>query len=159
MEYVCCGDLLSFVRKRSKLNETTAKFIFRQIIEALQIIHSHNIVHRDIKLDNILIDLQNNIKICDFGVSKQIRKGDVMHDQCGTPAYISPEILKNQGYEGFGVDVWSAGVVLYAMLSGTVPFKANNMNDLHKMIIRGNYPPIKDISDGNITLTQTLLIY
>jgi serine/threonine protein kinase len=148
MEYVCCGDLLSFVRKRSKLNETTAKFIFRQIIEALQIIHSHNIVHRDIKLDNILIDLQNNIKICDFGVSKQIRKCDVMHDQCGTPAYISPEILKNQGYEGFGVDVWSAGVVLYAMLSGTVPFKANNMNDLHKMIIRGNYPHIKDISDG-----------
>jgi serine/threonine protein kinase len=159
MEYVCCGDLLSFVRKRSKLNETTAKFIFRQIIEALQIVHSHNIVHRDIKLDNILIDLQNNIKICDFGVSKQVRKGDIMHDQCGTPAYISPEILKNQGYEGFGVDVWSAGVVLYAMLSGTVPFKANNMNDLHKMIIGGNYPPIKEISEGRLNLTQTLLIF
>jgi serine/threonine protein kinase len=95
MEYVCGGDLLSFVRKRSKLNEPTAKFIFKQIIEGLQYIHSQNIVHRDIKLDNILIDLQNNVKICDFGVSKQVRKGDVMHDQCGTPAYIAPEILKN----------------------------------------------------------------
>jgi serine/threonine protein kinase len=153
MEYVCCGDLLSFVRKRSKLNETTAKFIFRQIIEALQFIHLQNIVHRDIKLDNILIDLHNNVKICDFGVSKIIKKGDIMHDHCGTPAYIAPEILRNQGYESFGVDVWSAGVVLYAMLSGTVPFKANNMNDLHKMIMKGNYPLIKDISEGKHIIT------
>ena len=103
MEYVSCGDLLSFVRKRSKLSESIAKLIFRQIIEALQYIQSQNIVHRDIKLDNILIDLSNNIKvyillikICDFGVSKQIKKGELMKDQCGTPAYISPEILNNQ---------------------------------------------------------------
>lgn len=96
MEYISCGDLLNFVRKRSKLSETITKFIFKQIIEALQYIHSKGIVHRDIKLDNILIDLQNNIKICDFGVSKKIKRGDSMHDQCGTPAYIAPEILKNQ---------------------------------------------------------------
>jgi len=96
MEYISCGDLLSFVKKRSKLTENIAKFIFKQIIEALYYIHSKGIVHRDIKLDNILIDLQNNIKICDFGVSRQIKKGDVMHDQCGTPAYIAPEILRNQ---------------------------------------------------------------
>jgi MAP/microtubule affinity-regulating kinase len=96
MEYISCGDLLSFVKKRSKLSEPMAKFIFKQIIEALDYIHSKGIVHRDIKLDNILIDLQNNIKICDFGVSRQIKKGDVMHDQCGTPAYIAPEILRNQ---------------------------------------------------------------
>jgi len=96
MEYICGGDLLSFVQKRSKINELNAKLIFRQIIEALQYIHSQGIVHRDIKLDNILIDLNNNIKICDFGVSKQVRKGELLHDHCGTPAYISPEILKNQ---------------------------------------------------------------
>ena len=82
MEYVCGGDLLSFVRKRTKLNETTAKFIFRQIMEAIQYIHSQNIIHRDIKPDNILIDLSNNVKICDFGVSKQIKRGETMHDQC-----------------------------------------------------------------------------
>lgn len=109
MENICGGDLLSFVRKRTKLTESTAKFIFRQIIEALQYIHSLNIVHRDIKLDNILIDLSNNIKICDFGVSKYVKKGEIMFDQCGTPAYIAPEILKNNGYEGFSVDFWSAG--------------------------------------------------
>lgn len=98
MEYVSCGDLLSFVRKRSKLSENIAKLIFRQIIEALEYIQSQNIVHRDIKLDNILIDLSNNIKLCDFGVSKQIRRGELMRDQCGTPAYIAPEILNNQVY-------------------------------------------------------------
>ena len=76
MEYICAGDLLSFIRKRSKLTEQTAKYIFKQIILGLNFIHTHNIVHRDIKLDNILIDLDNNIKICDFGVSKKIRKGE-----------------------------------------------------------------------------------
>lgn len=95
MEYVCGGDLLSFVRKRTKLTENIAKFIFRQIIEALQYIHSQNVVHRDIKLDNILIDLSNNIKLCDFGVSKEYKRGELMTEQCGTPAYIAPEILTN----------------------------------------------------------------
>lgn len=147
MEYICGGDLLSFVRKRTKLNEITAKFIFKQIIEALQYIHTQNIVHRDIKLDNILIDLNNNIKICDFGVGKQLKKAEVMYDQCGTPAYIAPEILINKGYEGFGVDIWSAGVVLYTMLSGKVPFKANKMSDLHKIIISGNFTPVENISE------------
>lgn len=69
-----------------------------------------------------------------------------MFDQCGTPAYISPEILKGVGYEGFPVDLWSAGVVLYTMLTGNVPFKANNMNELQKMIIKGSVNPIKEAS-------------
>jgi 5'-AMP-activated protein kinase catalytic alpha subunit len=157
LEYVGGGDLLSFVRKRNKLNEPTAKFIFRQIIEAIQYIHSRSVVHRDIKLDNILIDLSGNIKICDFGVSRQIKKGEIIKHQCGTPAYIAPEILRNEGYEGFGVDVWSAGVVLYAMLSGTVPFKANNMNELHELIMCGNFNSIKDISDEAMSLINSML--
>ena len=146
MEYICAGDLLSYIKKRGKLTEQVAKFIFKQIVLTLQYIHDHNIVHRDIKLDNILIDLDNNIKICDFGVSKIIKNNESMIEQCGTPAYIAPEILLNRGYEGFGVDIWSSGVVLYAMLSGTVPFKGNNIKDLHDLIIKGEYTPIKDIS-------------
>ena len=157
MEYICAGDLLSYIKKRSKLTESVSKYIFKQIILALKYIHSHNIIHRDIKLDNILIDLDNNIKICDFGVSKIIKKGDIMVEQCGTPAYIAPEILKNKGYEGFGVDIWSAGVVLYAMLSGTVPFKGGDLKDLHKLIIEGQYKSIKNISNEAKHLIKCLL--
>lgn len=101
--------------------------------------HSKGILHRDIKLDNILLSAHGEVKICDFGVSKIIRRGEIMTEQCGTPAYIAPEILKDQGYEGFGVDIWSSGVVLYAMLYGIVPFRANNMNELQKMIIKADY--------------------
>ena len=157
MEYICAGDLLSYIRKRSKLNEQIAKFIFKQIILSLQYIHSQNIVHRDIKLDNILIDLNNNIKICDFGVSKKISNNDKMFEQCGTPAYIAPEILKNKGYEGFSVDIWSCGVVLYAMLSGTVPFKGNNLNELHDLIMKGKFNNINDISNDAKHLIKCLL--
>lgn len=89
-------------------------------------------LHRDIKLDNILLTSQGDVKICDFGVSKLVTPGERMTEQCGTPAYIAPEVFKNLGYEGFASDIWSAGVVLYAMLFGAVPFKASNMAELHK---------------------------
>ena len=157
MEYICAGDLLTYIKKRSKLQEPVAKFIFKQIILALKYIHQNNIVHRDIKLDNILIDLDNNIKICDFGVSRIINKNDVMLEQCGTPAYIAPEILLNEGYEGFTVDVWSAGVVLYAMLSGTVPFKGTDLKELNNIIISGKYQPIEDISKEASNLLKNIL--
>ena len=86
------------------------------------------------------------LKLCDFGVSRLLSdpENEVMSEQCGTPAYIAPEIIigcqqEGGGYKGFSPDVWSLGVCLYAMLFGTVPFKANNMGDLHQMIIRGKY--------------------
>ena len=128
---VCAGgDLLNYVRRRRRLKEDLAKCLFKQIIEALSYCHSKSILHRDIKLDNILLDANGRVKICDFGVGKIVKKGEKMTEQCGTPAYIAPEILRDQGYHGFAVDIWSAGVVLFAMLYGTVPFKAPNMTEL-----------------------------
>ena len=126
MEYINGGNLFSFVKKRRKLSEKTAKFLFRQIILGIKYIHEQNIVHRDIKLENLLIDLNNNVKICDFGIGRKIEnKNQLLHDQCGTLMYMAPEILlstKEKGYEGFPVDIWSAGISLYIMLSGTLPF-------------------------------------
>ena len=157
MENISGGDLLSFIKKRTKLNEKICKFIFKQLLQAIKFIHSKNIIHRDIKLDNILIDLNNNIKLCDLGVGKLIHEGEILTDQCGTPAYIAPEILENKGYEGPPVDIWSSGVVLYAMLSGTVPFKANNLNDLQTMIMSGSFKEIPDISKESNDLLHRLL--
>ena len=157
MENISGGDLLSFVKKRTKLNEKICKFIFKQLLQALKFIHSKNIIHRDIKLDNVLIDLNNNIKLCDFGVGKMIHEGEILTDQCGTPAYIAPEILENKGYEGPPVDVWSSGVVLYAMLCGTVPFKSNNLNDLQNMIMAGNFKEVPELSKESNDLLHKLL--
>ena len=130
MEYINGGNLFSFVKKRRKLSEKTAKFLFRQIILGIKYIHEQNIVHRDIKLENLLIDLNNNVKICDFGIGRKLEnKKQLLHDQCGTLMYMAPEILlssKEKGYEGFPVDIWSAGISLYIMLSGTLPFNYKN---------------------------------
>jgi serine/threonine protein kinase len=139
MEYAGGGDLLRLIKRKAKLQESDAKFIFKQIAYGLAHIHCRSVIHRDIKLDNILLDCEKGVKICDFGVSKIIKKGQVIQEQCGTPAYLAPEIIIDKGYEGFFVDIWSLGVLLYAMLCGTVPFKASNLDDLHKLILKGEF--------------------
>ena len=156
MEYIC-GDLLGFIRKRSKISEQTAKIIFKQLIKGLQYIHKKNIVHRDIKLDNVLIDLTNTIKICDFGVSRILQEGDVMYEHCGTPAYIAPEIFKDEGYEGFACDIWSAGVTLYYMLAGVQPFKAEKIEYLKDVIMKGEFDKIEDVSNEANDLIEGML--
>ena len=97
------------------------------------------------------------MQICDFGVSKKVTKGQILHERCGTPAYIAPEILREAGYEGTMVDVWSAGVVLYAMLYGNFPFRANSVEDLEKLILVGNYTLPTDISTEARDLLSKML--
>ena len=156
MEYIC-ADLLSFIRKREKLSENIAKIIFKQIMEGLKYINKKNIVHRDIKLDNILIDLNNTVKICDFGVSKRISENEIMVDHCGTPGYIAPEIYKNKGYEGFQCDIWSAGITLYYMLCGSQPFKAYSLKEMEKKVLKGEYEEIKNVSNEANDLIKKML--
>jgi serine/threonine protein kinase len=152
MELCAGGDLLTYVRRRGCLKEDVAREMFRQACAAIGYCHRKGIVHRDVKLDNMLLDIGEGdqskvtLKLCDFGVSRLLTDplNDVMTEQCGTPAYIAPEILLGcqpggMGYCGFSPDVWSLGVCLYAMLFGTVPFKANNMQDLHAIIVKAKY--------------------
>ena len=139
MEYASSGDLLQLMKKKNKLSEVTARHIFTQLAHGLEFIHSKGILHRDIKLDNILLqesEGEYRAKICDFGVSRFMSEGEVINEQCGTPAYIAPEIIKKKGYKGFSADLWSLGVMLYAMVMGAMPFKANNMDGLHEKIIK-----------------------
>ena len=157
MEYISGGNLQNFVKKRRKLCEKTAKILFRQLIQGIKYIHSKGIVHRDIKLENILLDLNNIVKICDFGVGKLTKKGQKLLDQCGTPVYMAPEIIKGEGYEGFPVDIWSAGVVLYIMLSGNLPFNRDKTHDLQSAIINLPYKKIDNISDNANDLLKSIL--
>ena len=157
MEFIC-ADLLGFIRKREKLSEKISKIIFIQIIQGLKYMHKFNIVHRDIKLDNLLLDLSNTIKICDFGVSKVLKSPDeIMYDQCGTPAYIAPEVFGNSGYKGFSCDIWSLGVTLYYMLKGEQPFKGKNLEELKKNIFGQKYNKIEFISEEAGDLLDKML--
>jgi serine/threonine protein kinase len=99
-------------------------------MQGISYLHANGIVHRDIKLENILLDGHGNVKIGDFGVSKKVAFNEVLFEQCGTPAYIAPEIIREIGYIGYPVDIWSAGICLFAILYGNVPFKANHVSDL-----------------------------
>jgi serine/threonine protein kinase len=88
------------------------------------------------------------VKICDFGVSKIIGRGHFIREQCGTPAYLAPEIIEDKGYEAYFPDIWSLGILLYAMVTGTVPFKAPNLQELHTLIIKSDFNFPSDISES-----------
>ena len=157
MENIIGGNLLQTVKKMTKLTENQSKNIFKQLIETLKYIHSKNIVHRDIKPHNILLTLNNEIKICDFGVGKEILKGTLVNETCGTPAYIAPELLYDKPFDPYKSDIWSCGVVLYFMLTGFVPFKGDNDNQLHNNIMKGIYPIIDNISNECNDLIKNIL--
>ena len=158
MEYINGGNLFSFLKKHRKVSEKTAKLLYRQIILGIKYMHQQGIVHRDIKLENILIDLNNNIKICDFGIGRVLSSPEQpLFDQCGTPMYIAPEILlcsKEKGYKGFPVDIWSSGIVLYILLSGTLPFSFKNSSS---SLSESNESYLSDDNNNNTELQYSII--
>ena len=158
MEYINGGNLFSFLKKHRKVSEKTAKLLYRQIILGIKYMHEQGIVHRDIKLENILIDLNNNIKICDFGIGRVLSSpAQPLFDQCGTPMYIAPEILlcsKEKGYKGFPVDIWSSGIVLYILLSGTLPFSFKNSSE---SISESNESKIDEENNNSTELQYSII--
>lgn len=158
LEYSGGGDLLQFVKTRGKLTESESSQILNQLLSGLKACHDKNIIHRDVKLDNVLIDASYaSVKLCDFGVSRVVTPGQRITEQCGTPAYIAPEIIADRGYEGFPVDIWSLGVLLYATLTGTVPFRAKTMAELHKLILKGRFEIPDCVSDSAAELLRGML--
>lgn len=158
LEYAGGGDLLQLVKSRNFLTESEGKNVFSQVIDAVKACHLKNIIHRDVKLDNLLITTDFTcIKLCDFGVGRSVKPGEKIFDQCGTPAYLAPEIVADRGYDPFYVDIWSMGVLLYAILSGTVPFRAKTLPDLHKLILRCKYEMPDNISEPAKDLIKRML--
>ncbi|KAK9069830.1 hypothetical protein SSX86_010226 [Deinandra increscens subsp. villosa] len=145
MEYVKGGELFAKIAK-GRLKENLARKYFQQLISAVDYCHSRGVYHRDLKPENLLLDENEDLKVSDFGLSalpEQLRNDGMLHTQCGTPAYISPEVLRKKGYDGAKADTWSCGVILYALLAGCLPFRDDNVMNMYKKIFKGEYefPP------------------
>ncbi|EGR30790.1 protein kinase domain protein, partial [Ichthyophthirius multifiliis] len=159
MEYVGKTSLNSFLRQKidKKLDESEVKRLFKQIVQGLDYCHSLNIVHRDMKLENILLDKNQNIKIIDFGFSICAPESSKLKIFCGTPSYMSPEIVSKIEYVGQKADVWALGILLFVMLQGKFPFKGLNNNELFKNIKKGSFQLAYDVSDNAKSLLKNLL--
>ena len=138
MEACTGGNLCSYVKAKKRLSENEAVSIFHQLSMGIEYLHNNRIVHRDVKLENMLFDGSRNVKLVDYGFSVFVsdRKLRVF---CGTPSYMAPEIVRRKEYWGFPVDMWSLGVLFYAMLCGRFPFTAKSYPALYKTIVRGVY--------------------
>ncbi|KAI7851684.1 kinase-like domain-containing protein [Circinella umbellata] len=157
MEYVEGGELFEKIKQRHRLEEPLAKRWFREIIEAVYYIHKNGIVHRDLKPENVLIDKYQKIRICDFGFGKFCERQQVLNTYCGSPFYAAPEMVTATPYRGPPVDMWSCGVILFAMLAGTLPFQGNDMPQLFRRINNGAYTMPQHISREAADLINRLL--
>lgn len=154
------GELFTRVESRGKLPEETARKYFRQLISALRYCHSRGVFHRDLKPENILLDENGDLKIADFGLgslSGLTHSDGLFHTVCGTPAYVSPEVLAQKGYEASKVDVWSCGVILFVLCAGYLPFNHPNLMTMYRKIYRGEFRLPKWISPGLRSLICKML--
>ncbi|KAL3528975.1 hypothetical protein ACH5RR_008297 [Cinchona calisaya] len=145
MEYIKGGELFAKVAK-GKLKEADARKYFQQLISAVEFCHSRGVFHRDLKPENLLVDDDENLKVSDFGLSalpEHLRNDGLLHTQCGTPAYVAPEVLRKKGYDGAKADIWSCGVILYVLLAGFLPFQDENMMKMYRKIFKAEFefPP------------------
>ncbi|CAF2106184.1 unnamed protein product [Brassica napus] len=185
LECVTGGDLFDRIVSKGKLSETEGRKMFQQLIDGISYCHNKSIFHRDLKvcvyknivcnihshtcsdtkvyvlkLENVLLDANGHIKITDFGlsaVSQHFREDGLLHTTCGSPNYVTPEVLANKGYDGAASDIWSCGVILYVILTGCLPFDDTNLAVLCLKIFKGDPPIPRWLSPGAKTMIKTML--
>ncbi|KAG0483582.1 hypothetical protein HPP92_011666 [Vanilla planifolia] len=142
LDFAKGGELFDRVSSAGRLSEDLSRRFFQQLVAAVGYCHSRGVFHRDLKLENLLIDENGDLKVSDFGLSAlpdQIGADGLFHTLCGTPAFVAPEILAKKGYCAASVDIWSCGIVLYVLVSGYLPFNDPNLMSLYRKIYRGEY--------------------
>lgn len=156
-EYVSGVQLLDLVLTRGPLSEKTARRFFRQIASAVSYLHNNCIVHRDLKIENILVDEHGSVKIIDFGLSNFFDKTRFLSTFCGSLYFAAPELLRGIRYIGPEIDVWSLGVVLFVLLHGRVPFDDAEVSGLHAKITQAQYEVSKKMSKPALALIHGMI--
>jgi len=158
MEYASSGELFDHIVSSSRLKEKEACSFFQQIVAGIEYIHKLNVVHRDLKPENLLLDHNNKLKIVDFGLSNTYKPNEELKTACGSPCYAAPEMIAGKKYAGLKVDIWSSGVILFAMICGYLPFEDPNTGELYKKILACTYKTPKFISEEAKDLLRSILI-
>ena len=158
MEYVKSGELFDYIVEKGRLVEDEARRFFQQIISGVEYCHRNMVVHRDLKPENLLLDSRGNIKLADFGLSNIMRDGHLLKTSCGSPNYAAPEVISGKLYAGTEVDVWSCGVILYALLCGSLPFDDENIPNLFRKIKNGLFNLPNHLSPHSRDLISKMLI-
>ncbi|KAI0988813.1 hypothetical protein GJ496_002846 [Pomphorhynchus laevis] len=157
IEYVSGGELFDYIVKKGKLTESEARKFFQQIISGVDYCHRHMIAHRDLKPENLLLDSHGNVKIADFGLSNMMADGEFLQTSCGSPNYAAPEVVSGELYAGPEVDIWSCGVILYALLTGSLPFDDENVQVLFRKIKTGLFPVPEYLNSRAVDLLRRML--
>ncbi|KAK7328565.1 hypothetical protein VNO77_22676 [Canavalia gladiata] len=160
LEYVNGGELFDKIACKGKLKEAEGRKMFQQLIDGVSYCHNKGVFHRDLKLENVLVDAKGNIKITDFNLCalpQHFRADGLLHTTCGSPNYVAPEILANRGYDGATSDIWSCGVILYVILTGYLPFDDRNLAVLYQKIFKGEVQIPRWLSPGAQNIIKRML--
>nr|XP_041632010.1 5'-AMP-activated protein kinase catalytic subunit alpha-2-like [Drosophila kikkawai] len=157
MEYVSGGELFDYIVMHGKMQEHQARRFFQQMISGVDYCHRHMIVHRDLKPENLLLDHNMHVKIADFGLSNMMLDGEFLCTSCGSPNYAAPEVISGKLYVGPEVDIWSSGVILYALLCGSLPFDDDHVPTLFRKIKSGIFPIPKHMNMQVLNLVCQML--
>lgn len=158
-EFAKNGEMFDHLTSSGHLSESEARKKFWQILSAVEYCHSHHIVHRDLKTENLLLDASMNIKLADFGFGNFYKSGEPLSTWCGSPPYAAPEVFEGKEYEGPHLDIWSLGVVLYVLVCGSLPFDGPNLPTLRQRVLEGRFRiPYFMSQDCEILIRRMLVV-
>ncbi|XP_035925163.1 serine/threonine-protein kinase SIK1 [Halichoerus grypus] len=157
-EFAKNGEMFDYLTSNGHLSEHEARRKFWQILSAVDYCHSHHIVHRDLKTENLLLDGSMDIKLADFGFGNFYKAGEPLSTWCGSPPYAAPEVFEGKEYEGPQLDIWSLGVVLYVLVCGSLPFDGPNLPALRQRVLEGRFRIPFFMSQDCETLIRRMLV-